>query len=399
MNIAPGVGVAQLGARMHYAVPAAFHHHQTLKTLVTDFWFPHVPLPFRGLVKHFAPGLSNRSHPHIGSSFVRSFPVLGAGYIRALRAVANRSQETGTFLKYSALFAKRAAAVLDDHPIIYGFNSAFLEIAERHAGHSFLILEQTLVPRSIERNILSNLVDYPEDAFTLEYERRESAEAEAAGLIVCGSSFVRDSLVETGISASKIVVIPYGVSLPVLQKSQPPYDGKRRLRMLFAGNDALRKGLPDLLQAVSGLQNTVEVTVAGQLNLPKNVVLPSGPNIQFVGSVSRNLMPALYASHDLFVLPSLCEGSATVTYEALQAGLPVICTPNTGSVVTDGADGFLVPVSSPFAIAAAIQRYFDPSLLAEHAKNAASTGLRYTESGYGERLYSEIMSRYTTTKG
>jgi glycosyltransferase involved in cell wall biosynthesis len=41
-------------------------------------------------------------------------------------------------------------------------------------------------------------------------------------------------------------------------------------------------------------------------------------------------MPDQFAWADVFVLPSLCEGSAVSTYEAMLSGCPVICTPNTG---------------------------------------------------------------------
>ena len=49
------------------------------------------------------------------------------------------------------------------------------------------------------------------------------------------------------------------------------------------------------------------------------------------------------ASADVFVFPSLFEGSAVVTYEALAAGLPSVVTPSAGSVVRDGVEGFIVP--------------------------------------------------------
>lgn len=66
----------------------------------------------------------------------------------------------------------------------------------------------------------------------------------------------------------------------------------------------------------------------------------------------------------MFILPSLVEGSATVTYEALSHGVPVICTPNTGSIVADGETGLIVePFSAP-AISDALQRLIDEPDLA-----------------------------------
>jgi glycosyltransferase involved in cell wall biosynthesis len=68
-------------------------------------------------------------------------------------------------------------------------------------------------------------------------------------------------------------------------------------------------------------------------------------------------MPALYGWADVLVLPSLSEGSATVVYEALAAGIYVIATPNAGSVLS-GASAFgeIVPIRSAAAIADALRR-------------------------------------------
>jgi glycosyltransferase involved in cell wall biosynthesis len=74
-------------------------------------------------------------------------------------------------------------------------------------------------------------------------------------------------------------------------------------------------------------------------------------------------MSALFQWADVFVLPSIVEGSATVTYEALMSGVPVICTPNTGSIVEDGVNGVIIPTRSANALTEAIQRYMENSFL------------------------------------
>ncbi|MDE2507854.1 MAG: glycosyltransferase family 4 protein, partial [Planctomycetota bacterium] len=77
--------------------------------------------------------------------------------------------------------------------------------------------------------------------------------------------------------------------------------------------------------------------------------------VEYVGRVGSREMPALMAKADVFVFPSLFEGSAVVTYEALASGLPCVVTPNAGSVVRDGVDGFLVPARDVDALAARIE--------------------------------------------
>ena len=59
-----------------------------------------------------------------------------------------------------------------------------------------------------------------------------------------------------------------------------------------------------------------------------------------------------------FVYPSLHEGSALAIYEALASGLPVVTTFNSGSVVRDGIEGYVVPVQDPDAIKEKIESLY-----------------------------------------
>jgi len=71
-------------------------------------------------------------------------------------------------------------------------------------------------------------------------------------------------------------------------------------------------------------------------------------------------------------LPSICEGSATSTYEALACGLPVIATPNTGSIVEDGVSGFIIPMRNVDAIVEKLELLCEPSNLINLMSQAAS---------------------------
>ena len=62
------------------------------------------------------------------------------------------------------------------------------------------------------------------------------------------------------------------------------------------------------------------------------------------------------AAADVFVFPSLFEGSAVVTYEAMACGLPCIATAEAGSVVRHGRDGLIVPARDVEALANAMER-------------------------------------------
>jgi glycosyltransferase involved in cell wall biosynthesis len=102
-------------------------------------------------------------------------------------------------------------------------------------------------------------------------------------------------------------------------------------------------------------------------------------------------MAAHYGWADAFLLPSLCEGSATVTYEALAYGLPVICTPNTGSVVRDGIEGFVVPIRDPNAIAGRIEELAaNPERRTRMGQDARLRARDFTLEAYGQRLLAAL---------
>jgi len=61
--------------------------------------------------------------------------------------------------------------------------------------------------------------------------------------------------------------------------------------------------------------------------------------------------------HDVFVFPSLFDGFGLVLLEAMSQGLPVITTAHSAGsdIITDGKEGFVVPIRSSEAIAEKLQ--------------------------------------------
>jgi len=86
-------------------------------------------------------------------------------------------------------------------------------------------------------------------------------------------------------------------------------------------------------------------------------------------------------------LPSIVEGSATSSYEALLTGLPLIVTPNTGSIISGDDAGQIVPPGDSSAIAAALLRYHEnPELLAQHKERALALRGKAATERYGREL-------------
>jgi glycosyltransferase involved in cell wall biosynthesis len=107
---------------------------------------------------------------------------------------------------------------------------------------------------------------------------------------------------------------------------------------------------------------------------------------------------AVYQQADVFTFPTIEEGSALVTYEALACGLPVVTTPNAGSVVRDGVEGLLVPIRNVEALAAALECLrADERLRREMGRAARARAEEFTWDGYGETL-ARVLRQATQSK-
>ena len=165
--------------------------------------------------------------------------------------------------------------------------------------------------------------------------------------------------------------------------------------MLFAGTANLRKGIHYLGMAAERLiaaGHRYDFRVAGNVNA-RIAAQPACRHLRFLGRVPRNGVHLEFAAADVLALPSLAEGSAGVTYEALAAGVPVVTTRASGSVVRDGIEGRIVPERDPVALADAIAEIIeDRDKRAQMSLAARQRARNYTWERYGERLVGALRS-------
>lgn len=184
---------------------------------------------------------------------------------------------------------------------------------------------------------------------------RKEEEAKLADRIVVASSFTRQTLAAAGFHA-KVEVIPYGAP-PVTQNEIVA--GAGNLRVLFVGALGQRKGLSYLLRAMDLLGSGFELTLLGRKTISYCRVLEAAvARHRWIPSRPHHEVLRLMQQHDVLVLPSLFEGFGLVILEAMAQGLPVITTPHTAGpdLITEGVDGFIVPIRSAEAIAEKLQQ-------------------------------------------
>ncbi|MBW4666635.1 MAG: glycosyltransferase family 4 protein [Cyanomargarita calcarea GSE-NOS-MK-12-04C] len=386
--------VAQLGARKHYQEPALFHQWGILDRFYTDIYagnnpiynllrhpkiYTYLPNSFKKALDRYEASLQNAN--------IIQFPIFGYQYIKAVKQ-SSLEEVSQIFVWGAQQFCHKILQHgIGNINTIYGFNSACLELfqyaKDRNIG---CILDQTLADYSLVYKLLLeeeekwigwSLTPFKINNSDLKLMEREHHEQDLANHIVCGSSFVKDSLVARGVNANKISVI----SLGRLKDEEPidyqnllssPQQRGDELKILFVGSVGLRKGIPYLLEALSQIKGQIpfDCKVAGSLEIKSERIAEYSSICEFLGRIPRSQVKDLYRWADVFVLPSICEGSAMVTYEALSLGVPIITTYNSGSLVRDGIDGFIVPIRDSEAIAEKLRKVYTTLYNNEIRKNS-----------------------------
>lgn len=234
----------------------------------------------------------------------------------------------------------------------------------------------------------------PEWATTLTGARDSSAklarkeeELRLADCVMVASTFTAQTLARAP-QPARVEIIPYGAPEPSTEEIP---ESRGKLRLLFAGSLGQRKGLADALRAVEIFgESRCALTLLGRKvggacrplddALRRHRWLPSVPHAEVLRTMRES---------DVVLFPSLFEGFGLVITEAMSRGTPVITTAHTAGpdLISDGVDGFLVPIRAPEAIAAKLEELDADRERLRAIKMAARTkAATFTWRKYRERV-------------
>ena len=332
------------GNRDAYQLSLALYENNLLDTLITDFYTP-------DFARHL---LNKRYNKNLPSRKVISLwgNVIGQKLFKVSYAVSDARLSD---------YAVKKALQKHSHLFLSSYTAyeAFKIIKSQGLKNRCLLFQLHPHPLSIRKIFEEEifLVPLAKDSLLGELEMNEDetvrnrliSESILADSCVVASSFTKETLIENGIPAHKITVIPYGVDalqFPA-KKEYSPDNGC--LNLIFVGQMIQRKGLYYLLEAVVRLNNPkVILTIVGRGSRDQNLLdnYKSSPNIQIKTNLSHSELVKEFHSSDVLIFPSLVEGFGQVILEAMSSGLPVICTPNTAGrdLFTSGKEGMIVPI-------------------------------------------------------
>lgn len=227
--------------------------------------------------------------------------------------------------------------------------------------------------------------------------------------VVVPTRLMERMLASNGIRPKRISFCRFGIDLSSFMPASAKRGSAEKLRIGFIGSLAHPKGAHVLVDALrrTPAQLPVELQIYGSPAVYPSYAAQlrqlagSDPRIRFCGSFPNEDIGKIFATIDVFVIPSLWyENTPLVIYSAQAAGCPILASNLAGmaEVIRDGIDGQLFPPGDSAALATLITNLCtDRAMVGKLADNAPhpKSIAQYTDEI--EDIYREILSSRKAT--
>ncbi|MER8785432.1 glycosyltransferase family 4 protein [Mesorhizobium sp. M1006] len=391
------VAVLQITARRDYEIARSLYRYGALAGMATDLYLPNWARPFgKGRLGRYAIS-------ELPPEKVYGAPLVGLLYRAAMWIMGPFSAAPHIWATKALTGATIARLKRAKPNVVFGLDTGALELFRSFdtvSPRPKLVLEQCVAPRASQYRMLERLSDaMPSEmvrkrkANVLKLKVREEEEWRLADLVISPSDYVTEELVKAGCPAAKIHFVPYGYTPKTPARKRDYALRTMPLRVLFVGAIDYRKGVHDLAVVAERLGDRVKVEALGKIVVDKKTAARLGKSIRLMGPQSFGVVQSAYQNADVLILPSYLEGSAMVVYEAMSFGLPCLVTRQTGAIVTDAVDGFVVEAGDIDAIQGIFEQILaDPGKLQDVSERSVEAAGRVSAELYGDRLIRAIAS-------
>lgn len=184
-----------------------------------------------------------------------------------------------------------------------------------------------------------------------------AATFDKAAAVHCVSEAIRDEATQYGLDPAKTTIIRPAVDPDVFRPAEQPRMPDGDFRVITTGTVMWRKGYEYALSAVRALLDRgvpVRFDIIGDGDEMQRLLytihdLSLTERVACHGRLAPSEVVARLQQSDVFLLSSLSEGISNAALEAMACGLPVVTTRAGGmaEAVTDGVEGFVVPLRDP----------------------------------------------------
>lgn len=370
------------------------------------------------------------SQLHI-AHFTNTYLPVTSGVVRSVRSFRRALVDLGHLV---FIFAQHASDYTDKEPFVFRYPALELPLQEYpltipfsnfvekvlpplkldviHAHHP-LLLGQVAANKAEELNVplvfthhtryqeYSHYVALPQELVKDVIERWLADYMERCQHVVVPSESIKALIEKRYGIHERVTAVPTGIDLEPYQQAngrsirqQRGWDDK--LVFISIGRLAEEKNWETLLKAAVPVLNRhaeAHLAIVGDGDDRKALQklaqkLGISQQVEFVGRVPFDDIPAYLKAADIFCFASITETQGLVTLEAMAAGLPVTAVDATGTsdAVTHEAEGLLTP-NDPQALGEAMARLVnDKSLRAQFAEAALRKAETFENKRMGQRL-------------
>ncbi len=313
-----------------------------------------------------------------------------------------------TYTQINNLAEFRFSHSLKESDIAYLWPAVSIELYQnlRERGHK-LIMENVNTHQATSKSILD--AEYARlglkvcHGITLEDVSEESEKLELADFVFSCSPAVTASLLAVNAPPEKLLETTYGLRESDILAPNVMAERSRgsEITAIYVGTIGVRKGPHLILDYWCKSKVKGKLMLVGDIQAEvRHIIEPylKRPDIEHVPYVKD--LRSIYKEADVFVLPSLEEGSPLVTYLALGAGLPCIVSPmGGGGIVEHGKNGLVIdPHDEQLWIDALKNISEDVNLRESFSKNAYGKAADYLWSTVGRKRIQLLLSRLNGQK-
>lgn len=399
------ISVCQIGGRMQYAVARIFDSQQLLSKLYTDLCFDKFPFSLIKESTFFSKYGSTRK-VNIDPRHIEHFPLLAYQYYKNKQNANTVALEYQNYMWMEEQFGKKVISQLknDESEYLYVFNTAS-RIIGKYKDEKKIILEQCSLPfgqyrkaiiSEFEKNsgwckpdAIYSYLDESVEQFIL-HEREEWINAE---YIIVPSASVKDSLISEGVNLSKIILVPYGINFSTAIDLPDQIDRKRFLPFTVStvGYLELRKGIHHFLNVAKAYPSAQFRAIGKQGNLiPDDKLSELKKYVELTGHLDRLSLSTEFQRTHVLLFLTIGEGSATVVYEALSLGIPVITTKEAGSIIEHEVNGFIIEPDNTSLIIYYLEKLKDLDYYRYISMNALARSQYGNFESYKNRLLENL---------
>jgi glycosyltransferase involved in cell wall biosynthesis len=387
----------------------AYYEVGLLLNFYTSF-VSNINTPFYNVLKNskLKTELDRRSVIQIPTHFIKTYPVKEV--IRTITSKLFNAKILDTVFNWSERSFDRWVAnnISNNAKILHCYEHTSIEMMKAAKRNGmFIVYEQPSQHHSFLTPIIKNQLHSDKNlgGYSADLLINEKASARniirdqeilLSDLIICNSTFSKDTLIGAGVDENKIEVVP----LAFPESSKINIKTNAKIRFIYAGTSNIRKGVHLLIKAWTEVFDDdpdVELLIVGRFDLPIYYKQVASKNIKFYDSIPRSELLVSFLDSDVLLLPTLADGFGMVITEAMSRGLCVITTTNSAGpdLINHEYNGILIKPGDLYSLKSALLFVKNnENTVGNIRKEALKSASKYQWADYRSKLVNTVIKAY-----